>query len=114
MSRVTTSYRWHLRQVMSEQGLYKTTDLAPLLADHGVELSSTQIYRLVTGTPERLSLQVLAALCLIFDCSPGQLIEPIEVRPVQRKRPAVGSHDIPTSDAVPIRPRRARIVDIDT
>ncbi|GGV55077.1 hypothetical protein GCM10010245_87120 [Streptomyces spectabilis] len=29
--------------------------------------------RLVTGTPERLSLPVLAALCDIFDCTPADL-----------------------------------------
>jgi DNA-binding Xre family transcriptional regulator len=46
-----------------------------LLRDRGINLSDTQIYRLVTGTPERISLGVLVALCDIFDCSPADLIE---------------------------------------
>jgi len=39
-------------------------------------LSREQIYRLVTGTPERLSLATLAALCDILGCGPGDIIEP--------------------------------------
>lgn len=68
-------YRWRLREVMADHGLWKTTELAPLLAQRGVELSAAQTYRLVTGRPERLSLQILAALCDIFDCTPADLIE---------------------------------------
>ena len=49
-------YQWRLREVMAARGLWQTTDLAPLLAERGIELSSTQVYRLVTQTPERLSL----------------------------------------------------------
>ena len=33
-----------------------------------------QVWRLVTQTPERLSLPVLAALCDIFEVTPAQLI----------------------------------------
>lgn len=68
-------YRWRLREVMADHGLWKTTELAPLLAERGVELSAAQTYRLVTGRPERLSLHILAALCDIFDCTPAELIE---------------------------------------
>ena len=46
---------------MATRGKFCTTDLVPLLAERGVELSAAQVYRLVTGIPERLSLQVLAA-----------------------------------------------------
>ena len=44
------------------------------LAGRGITLSSVQVWRLVTQTPERLSLPVLAALCDIFDVTPAQLI----------------------------------------
>ena len=47
---------------MAAHGLFNTTDLVPLLAERGINLSVVQVYRLVTGTPERLSLPVLAAL----------------------------------------------------
>jgi DNA-binding Xre family transcriptional regulator len=68
-------YRWHLRRLMAERGLFATTDLVPLLADRGVRLSREQVYRLAAKTPVRLNLQVLAALCDILDCAPGDLIE---------------------------------------
>ena len=50
-------YRWRLREIMAARGLYMTTDLAPLLEERGVSLSAPQVYRLVTQTPERLSLR---------------------------------------------------------
>src|SRR2546430_12088634 len=69
-------YRWHLRQLMATRGLFATSDLVPLLASRGIRLSREQVYRLVAHTPERLSLATLAALCDIFDCTPGDLVEP--------------------------------------
>jgi hypothetical protein len=54
-------YRWRLRELMAERGMYQTTDLVPLLAERGVVLSSVQVYRLVTQTPERLNLRTLMA-----------------------------------------------------
>lgn len=73
----TLGYRWHLRRLMAERDMFATTDLGPLLAERGVSLSEAQVYRLVTGTPERLSLRTLVALCDILDCSPNELIEPV-------------------------------------
>ena len=70
-------YRWHLRRLMAEQDMYATTQLRPLLAERGVALSREQVYRLVTGVPERLSLATLAALCDILGCQPGDLVEPV-------------------------------------
>lgn len=67
-------YRWHLREVMATRGVFTTADLASRLADQGVELSRVQVWRLITGTPERLSLQVLAALCSTLDVTPAELI----------------------------------------
>lgn len=84
-------YRWHLRQVMANRGLFSTTDLAPLLAERGIELSPAQVYRLVTGTPERLNLHVLAALCDALACSTADLVEPIVVAEAEQKRRATGA-----------------------
>ena len=102
------SYRWHLRERMAEHNLWKTTELAPLLAERGIHLSATQIHRLVTGEPERLSLPVLAALCDILACAPNDLIEPFAVaRPTAR---AVGENlgEIIDLDRTK-RPHRARV-----
>lgn len=72
-------YRWHLRSLMAARNMFSTTDIAPLLAERGVVLSAAQVYRLVTGIPQRLSLNILVALCDILDCTPNDLIEPVVV-----------------------------------
>ncbi len=41
----------------------QAADLVPLLADRGIHLSREQVFRLVTTTPQRLSLDTLASLC---------------------------------------------------
>ena len=68
------SYQWRLREVMAQRGLFATTELVPLLGERGISLSASQVHRLVTGIPERLSLPVLAALCDILECTPAELI----------------------------------------
>jgi DNA-binding Xre family transcriptional regulator len=65
---------WNLRLRMAERGLFSTTDLVPPLAARGIHLSREQVYRLVTSTPQRLSMDVFSALCDILDCSPNDLI----------------------------------------
>ena len=70
-------YRWHLRQVMAARGMFATTDLIEPLAQRGIRLSSSQVYRLVVERPERLSLKILMALLDILDCSMNELIEPV-------------------------------------
>jgi DNA-binding Xre family transcriptional regulator len=98
----TVGYRWHLRRLMAEQGLFQTTELRPLLAERGVALSREQVYRLATKIPQRLNLQVLAALCDILECEPGDLIECYR----DTGRRAEGSTK--PSPSRP-RPRRARV-----
>ncbi|EME66735.1 hypothetical protein G352_03586 [Rhodococcus ruber BKS 20-38] len=68
-------YQWHLRRLMAERGMFQTTDLSASLAERGITLSREQLWRLVSQPPQRLSLDVLAALCDILDCGPGDLIE---------------------------------------
>jgi DNA-binding Xre family transcriptional regulator len=100
----TVGYRWHLRRLMAEQEMYATTQLRPLLAERGVVLSREQVYRLVTGVPERLSLATLAALCDILGCGPGDLVEPVAGAGAssQAAEAAAGSGPLP-------RPVRARV-----
>lgn len=107
----SVAYRWHLRKVMSDNGLHNTTDLVPLLADRGVVMTSTQVYRIVTGEPERLNMRLLAALCDIFGCTPNDLIEPYVVATSKRGRKAAGEA-APAAGPGPVsknRPRRATI-----
>ena len=76
MARRRLDFHWHLRRLMAAHQMWKTTELIPLLRERGVELSASQVYRLVTDKPERLSMKVLIALCDILDCTPADLIDP--------------------------------------
>jgi DNA-binding Xre family transcriptional regulator len=102
MSERQVGYHWHLRRLMAERGMFATTELIPLLAERGVALSREQVYRLVVRVPQRLNLAVLAALCDILDCAPGELVEPHAGRPRTAKEAAAAA-------APPARPRRARV-----
>jgi hypothetical protein len=99
-------YRWHLRQVMAARGMFATTDLLPLLAERGICLSSSQVYRLVVERPERLSLRVLMALLDIFECEMEDLIEPVAgAKPARKARTASGEE----AGVGGLRPTGARI-----
>lgn len=96
-------YLWHLRAKMAEQGMFSTTDLQPHLADRGITLSREQVYRLVTGQPQRLSMHILVALCDILECTPNDLIEP---RIVDASVKKTAGRD---ATVTPIAPRRTTI-----
>lgn len=98
-------YTWRLREVMAAHGVWKTTDLVPLLAERGVTLSPAQVYRLVAKVPERLSLKTLSALCDIFSCTPADLI----TTGVAPSGPADGAPSEVVDLARVGRPRRARV-----
>lgn len=102
------SYQWRLREVMATHGVFAASDLSPLLAERGIELSSVQVWRLVTQTPERLSLPVLAALCDILDVTPAELIATRAENVAPRRTATSGGADI-VDLSTTIRPKRARI-----
>ncbi|MGI8873834.1 MAG: helix-turn-helix domain-containing protein [Egibacteraceae bacterium] len=97
-------YRWNLRQVMASRDMFATTDLAGPLVERGIQLSSSQIYRLVVERPERLSLKVLMALLDILDCKMDELIEPVAVAQPAKKKAAGAEAGVGA-----LRPKRARI-----
>lgn len=66
---------WNLRQVMAERGMFATTDLIEPLRQRGVELSRQMIHRVVTKPPQRINMDLLAALYDILKCTPNDLIE---------------------------------------
>ena len=102
-------YRWHLRQVMADRGMFATTDLIDPLAARGIRLSSSQVYRLVVERPERLSLKILMALLDILDCSMTDLIEPTVAGGRGRLAKAAGGPDAGIGE---LRPKRARITQV--
>lgn len=107
MARTRLGYRWHLRVLMANHGMFATSDLQPLLAARGITLSAAQVYRLVAQTPERLSLQTLVALCDILGCTPNDLIEPV-AEPATKQATAAGAS---VASLKGRRPRRAEITD---
>jgi DNA-binding Xre family transcriptional regulator len=99
---------------MAERGMFSTTDLRGPLAERDIDLSPSQVYRLVVEKPERLSLRTLMALMDILGCQMTDLVVPVSARGSGRARKAVG--ETPASgrgggDAGVgvLRPRRARV-----
>lgn len=106
-------YKWHLRELMATRGMFSTTAIRPLLAERGVTLSPTQIWRLVTEKPERMNIKVLVALMDILDCRMDELIEPVAAQSNQGRK-AAGDKTATSKAAVEsglgtLRPKRARI-----
>jgi DNA-binding Xre family transcriptional regulator len=99
------SYQWRLREVMAAHGMFTVTELVPELHDRGIDLSASQIHRLASGTPERLSLPVLAALCDIFACTPAELIA-TRAQDVRARKTATGDGVVNLNAR---RPKRARL-----
>lgn len=100
------AYQWRLREVMATRGIFTASDLSPLLAERGIDLSSVQVWRLVTQIPERLSLPVLAALCDALDVTPADLIATRAETVTPQATAAAGAQVV---DMTTIRPKRARI-----
>jgi len=102
-------YGWHLAELMARRGMHNTTDLAPLLADRGLPLSPSQVYRIATQRPERVSLALVAALCDIFQCGVEELVtvSAADARRTPRKAAANGNV---TAIGAGRKPVRARIV----
>jgi DNA-binding Xre family transcriptional regulator len=104
-------YTWKLREVMATHGLFQTTHLRPKLAERGIRLSDSQVYRLVVDKPERLNLKVLMALLDILGCQMDDLIQPVGLPAVKGKNKAVGQSSTPPEPSVgAFRPKRARII----
>jgi DNA-binding Xre family transcriptional regulator len=67
-------YSWRLAELMAAHGMHNSTDLVPHVRERGIELSASQIYRLVTSKPERVSLKLIAAVCDVFNCGVEDLV----------------------------------------
>ena len=100
-------YQWRLAELMARAGMHNSTDLAPLLRERGIDLSPSQVYRVVVQRPERVSLHLVAALCDIFGCGPEDLIT-VTAANAQRPRKTASGNVVKMTDA--IKPVRARIV----
>jgi DNA-binding Xre family transcriptional regulator len=104
---------WHLRKLLALKGVFSTTELIPLLAERGINISRSHAHRLVVATPSHISLDILVALCDILGCSPGDLIE--AVVPSKKLKKVVGrSPEAPDPPAArTLKPVRARIANVE-
>lgn len=105
-------YSWRLREIMAARGLFNISDLIPLLVERGIELSPSQIYRLVGQKPERMSMTLLGALCDALNCTVEDLCQFHTVATAQRKNavnaPASSGPKVVDLNTT-IRPKRARV-----
>ncbi|WP_345764773.1 helix-turn-helix domain-containing protein [Diaminobutyricibacter sp. McL0608] len=100
---------WRLRELMAARGMTTISDLIPHLADRGISLSDSQLYRLLSGTPERINLTLLGAILDTLDCSFEDLV-PVTVTATDSRTRATGTNDAaPLARTDGIRPARARI-----
>lgn len=99
------AYQWRLRQVMTARDMHNLSDLITPLHEVGIELSASQLYRLLGRTPDRLPLALLGALCHVLDCSVEDLCDfRVDAAPSRRTATDVS----PSADG-PLRPKRAHI-----
>ena len=101
-------YTWRLAELMAAHGLHNSTDLIPRLVERGIDLSRPQVYRLVHQRPERVSLQMMAALCDIFACGIEDLVTITAADAPRRKTASAAANVVELNKA--IRPRRARVI----
>lgn len=101
------AFEWKLRELMAMRDMFSTSDLIEPLAERGIVLSRSQVYRLVAETPERVTIPLLLALCDILDCQLTDLavpVDPAKPQPKGRKaarRKAAGESTALPSSAVP-------------
>jgi hypothetical protein len=93
-----------------------TTELEPLLHEPGIELSGSQVHRLVTGIPERLSLPVIVALGDALEVTPAASL--VTDAANNAPRPPAATSDYPgrpfTSTQTPLHARLHELLDDDT
>lgn len=107
-------YTWRLAELMAARGMHNSTELIPRLVERGIQLSRPQVYRVVTQRPERVSLQLIAALCDILGCGVDDLVT-VTATDVRRRK--ASSEAAPAPNVVElnksVRPRRARVISDD-
>ncbi len=100
-------YTWRLPELMARHGMHNSTDLIAHLRERGIDLSASQVYRLVTQRPERISLKIFAAVCDIFACGPEDLLT-VTAADARPKKVATGTNVVDLNKSA--RPKRARVV----
>ena len=98
--------RWNLRMTAAERGIWKSTELRRLLAEHGLVISAGKMSGLWTGQPTSVRLDDLDVLCSVLGCEPGDLLKP-EPEVVAARKPAPAK-EAASAKASTVTPRRGR------
>lgn len=65
---------WRLNDLMAQQKIMSLNDLHAQLECNEYKISKAQLRRLVAQSPQRVELELLAALCRVLECSVGELL----------------------------------------
>ena len=107
-------YEWCLRDLMNSARLFKAADIQRALKSRYVDMSYSQVYRLVTEKPDLLNLHVLVALMDILKCSADDLIRPVAANTPSVRTGTALNADVPGGSsalrASGARPKRAQIL----
>ncbi len=68
--------RWNLRLVAAQRGIWKSSELQRMLADHGLTISTGKMSGLWSGQPVSVKLDDLDVLCAVLDCGVDELLVP--------------------------------------
>ncbi|MFB7842413.1 helix-turn-helix domain-containing protein [Microbacterium sp. NPDC056052] len=85
-------HSWRLQELMAALGTTTISDLIPHLADRRITLSDSQLYRLPSGTPERINLMLLGAILDTLDCAFEEQV-PVTVTATASRICATGATD---------------------
>jgi DNA-binding Xre family transcriptional regulator len=109
MSRREVEYTWRVREIMARRHIFHAKDIAPLLHERGITLTTNAIWRIIKEDPERVSLKLLVALADALDVTLDDLVTftAHDARTIRTRR-AAGSGLPDIRDHKPVR---ARIID---
>ena len=99
--------RWNLRMTAAERGIWKSTELRRLLAEHGLVISAGKMSGLWTGQPTSVRLDDLDVICAVLACEPGDLLKP-EPDVVAANKPKPAGKAAAAGKGSTVAPRRGR------
>ncbi|MGC8732663.1 MAG: helix-turn-helix domain-containing protein, partial [Halothiobacillaceae bacterium] len=67
-------YEWRLAALMGEHKIRTGKELQRLLADHGYNITSSQLSRIIYDRPQQIKTALLDALGEVFDCTLNDLM----------------------------------------
>jgi DNA-binding Xre family transcriptional regulator len=95
--------RWNLRLAAAQRGIWKASEIQRLLAERGLVISAGKMSGLWSGQPVTLRLDDLDVVCVVLDCTIGDLLipEPEKVAP-----PAESGQSQAAAAGSPLRPMK--------